>query len=361
MRGSDIRTAIIGYGLAGAVFHAPLIATTPGMRVSSIVTSNGERQAAARRAFPDAAILPSSDDLWRRGGELDLVVVASPNSSHVPLALASIEAGVPVVVDKPLAPSAADGRRLIEASEARKVPLTVFQNRRWDGDFRTVQALVQADLLGPLVRFESRFERYRPVPREGAWRERPEPEEAGGLLFDLGSHLIDQALIVLGEPQSVYAELGVRRPGALVDDDTFVSLDFASGVQAHLWMSVVTREPGPRFVVGGLRGSYTKMGLDPQEPFLRDGGRPGDRGWGIEPPEVWGRISTETGGVHLEGSVETLPGRYDVFYSQVAETLRAGARVPVDPRDSLRGLELIEAAKRSAAERQAVQVTRSRQ
>jgi predicted dehydrogenase len=359
MPDNEIRTAIIGYGLAGAVFHAPLIAATPAMKVCGIVTGNPERQAAARRAYPDAAILTDPDELWRRAGAFDLVVVASPNRSHVPLALASIEAGLPVVVDKPLAPSAADGRRLIEASEDRRVLLTVFQNRRWDGDFRTVQALVEADLLGPLVRFESRFERYRPVPREGAWRERPEPEEAGGLLFDLGSHLIDQALLLLGEPRAVYAEVNVRRPGAEVDDHTFVSLQFAGGMQAHLWMSAAVREPGPRFVVAGLRGSYTKMGLDPQETVLRDGGRPGDPGWGVEPPEAWGRLATETRGVSFEGTVETLPGQYDAFYRQLAAALTDEAPVPVNPRDSLRVLEIIEAAKRSAAEQQVVPLAQS--
>jgi scyllo-inositol 2-dehydrogenase (NADP+) len=351
---SEIRTAIIGYGLAGSVFHAPLVAATPGMRVSGIVTGNPRRQEEARAAFPEAAILPSADNLWQQAGNFDLVVVATPNRFHVPLALRSIEAGVPVVVDKPLAASAVDGRRLIEAAESRRVPVTVFQNRRWDGDFRTVQALEDADLLGPLARFESRFERYRPAPKEGAWRERPEPEEAGGLLFDLGSHLIDQAMVLFGEPLAVYAEVNVRRPGALVDDDTFVSLDFPGGMQAHLWMSVVPRDPGPRFVVAGLRGMYTKMGLDPQEPFLKDGGRPGDPEWGLEPPAAWGRISTETGGVHIEGSVETLPGCYESFYAQVAGALRTGAPLPVDPRDSLRVLEIIEAAKQSAAERRVI-------
>lgn len=356
MRGNEIRTAIIGYGLAGSVFHAPLVGATPGMRVSGIVTGNRDRQRAARAAFPDAVIIPQGDELWRRIGDFDLVVVATPNSSHVPLALAAIEAGVPVVVDKPLAPSVAEGQRLVEASEAKGVLLTVFQNRRWDGDFRTVQTLVEADLLGALVRFESRFERYRPVPREAAWRERPEPDEAGGLLFDLGSHLIDQALVLLGQPRSVYAELNVRRPGALVDDDSFVSLDFSTGAQAHLWMSVVMRESGPRFVVGGLRGTYTKWGLDLQEPFLRDGGRPGDPRWGIEPPETWGRVSTQTGDIHIDGTAETLPGQYEAFYSQQATALRDGAPVPVNPRDSLRVLEIIEAAKKSAAERQVVPV-----
>lgn len=357
MDDSDIRTVIIGYGLAGAVFHAPLVAATPGMRVSGIVTGNPNRQEEARAAFPEAAILPSADDLWQQAGDFDLVVVATPNRWHVPLALKSVENGVPVVVDKPLAASVADGRRLIEAAEERRVPLTIFQNRRWDGDFLTVQALVDGDLLGLPARFESRFERYRPAPREDAWRERPEPEEAGGLLFDLGSHLIDQAMVLFGEPSAVYAEVNVRRPGAQVDDDTFVSLDFPGGMQAHLWMSVVPRDPGPRFVVAGLRGMYTKMGLDPQEPFLKEGGRPGDPEWGLEPPSAWGRISTETGGVHIEGSVETLPGCYETFYAGVAAALRENVPLPVNPRDSLRVLEIIEAARQSAAERRVVALT----
>jgi predicted dehydrogenase len=357
MHDSEIKTAIIGYGLAGSVFHAPLVAATPRLRVAGIVTGNSGRQEEARAAFPEAVIFPSPEDLWQRAGDFDLVVVATPNRSHVPLALQAVEAGLPVVVDKPLVASSADGRRLIDAAEARGVPLTVFQNRRWDGDFLTIRALIEGDLLGPLVRYESRFERYRPAPRPGAWRERREPEEAGGLLFDLGSHLIDQAVLLFGPPRTVYAELHVRRPGAEVDDDTFVSLEFAGGLQAHLWMSVVTRDPGPRFVVAGLRGMYTKMGLDPQEEFLRDGGRPGDPHWGLDQPDAWGRITTETGGVHIEGSVETRPGRYEEFYARLAAALLDGAALPVDPHDALRTLEVIEAAQRSAAERRAVRLS----
>jgi predicted dehydrogenase len=349
-----IRTAIVGYGLAGAVFHAPLIASTPGMRVAGVVTGNSARQAAARATFPDAAILPSAEDVWQRADEFELVVVAATNRWHVPLALAAVEAGLPVVVDKPLATSSSAARQLIEASEARNVPLSVFQNRRWDGDFRTVQALMASDLLGATVRFESRFERYRLEPRQGAWRESADPQEAGGLLFDLGSHLIDQALVLFGKPRAVYAELNIRRPGAMVDDDTFVSLSFRDGIQAHLWMSVVTREPGPRFVLGGLRGTYTKLGLDPQEPVLRDGGRPGDAMWGVEPAEAWGRISADTGGVHIEGTVETLPGQYEKFYALLAQALRERTPLPVDPRDSLRVLEIIEAARESATRGQTV-------
>lgn len=356
----DLRVAVIGYGLAGAVFHAPLIETTPGMRVVAIVTGNPQRQADARRAHPEARILPSPDEIWSAAGDFDLVVVASPNRSHVPLALASIAAGVPVVVDKPLAPSVDGARSVIERSERSGVALTVFQNRRWDGDFLTLRSILEGGELGRPIRFESRFERYRPSPRAGAWRERPNPEEAGGLLFDLGSHLIDQALVLFGEPTDVYAETDVRRPGAEVDDDTFVALHFESGVRAHLWMNVTRRILGPRFHLSGLRGSYEKYGLDPQEAALREGGRPGEPGWGSEPEEMWGRISTELGDLHVDGTIETLPGRYDLFYALVAGALRGENDWPVAPRDALRALEVIEAARTSASEQRVVQLSQSR-
>ena len=253
----SLRVAIIGYGLAGAVFHAPLIASTTGMKVAAIVTGNPERQERAHRDFPAAAILSSAGQIWRDPSLYDLVVVATPNRSHLPLGIAAMNAGLPVVIDKPIAPSVSSAEQLILTSERTGKLLTVFQNRRWDNDFLTIRRLLDADLdlLGPITRFESRFERYRAAPRPDAWRELPGEEEAGGLLFDLGSHLIDQALQLFGQPTQVYAEVEKRRPGALVDDDTFVALRFASGVHAHLWMSVVTRLPGPRIRISGLRGT----------------------------------------------------------------------------------------------------------
>jgi scyllo-inositol 2-dehydrogenase (NADP+) len=345
-----LRAAVIGYGLAGSVFHAPLIASTDGMCVATIVTNNPERRAQATRDYPEANIAHSADEIWQARDRHDVVVVASPNRSHLPLGLAAIEAGLPVVIDKPLAPSASTGRRLVEASRAASVPLTVFQNRRWDGDFLTIGKILNEDFLGPVVRFESRFERYRSAPKPGAWRELPDPEEGGGLLLDLGSHLIDQALVLFGRPTSVYAEVGALRPGALVDDDTFVALGFSAGFHAHLWMNVTARILGPRFRINGLRGSYVKSGLDPQEPALRERMRPGDAGWGEEPREAWGTISSDVGGLHIDGAVETDPGRYEEFYAQLRDALIGGGQVPVDPADSLFGLEVIEAARKSAAE-----------
>src|SRR2546421_961149 len=289
-----LRVAIIGYGLAGSVFHAPLVSAVAGMEVAAIVTSNPRRQEHAQRDFPDARVLSTVDELWRHPSHYDLVVVASPNRTHVPLGIAAMEAGLPVVIDKPMAASVADAEQLLATSKDSGKLLTVFQNRRWDNDFLTVRRLLDADLdlLGAITRFESRFERYRAAPRKGAWRELPGEEEAGGLLFDLGSHLIDQAVQLFGVPTHVYAEVERRRPGALVDDDTFVALRFVNGVNAHLWMSAVTRISGPRLRISGLRGTYEKWGVDPQEEALRTGTRPGDSDWGLEPREKGGRLST---------------------------------------------------------------------
>ena len=347
---SPLRVAIIGYGLAGSVFHAPLITATNGMTVSAIVTSNAERQQHARADFPDAAILSSIEEIWQNASSYDLLVVASPNRAHVPLGITAMQAGLPVVIDKPLAPSVADAERLLAVSKSTGKLLTVFQNRRWDNDFLTVRQLQASDpnLLGPVVRFESWYQRYRPQPRSGVWRELPDPGEAGGLLFDLGSHLIDQALLLFGQPLRVYAEVDKRRFGARVDDDTFVALEFPNGTRAHHWMGVLTRIPGPRLRITGLRGMYEKWGLDPQEDALHAGKRPGDAGWGQEPRERWGRLSAEVGKLHIDGPVETLPGAYETFYSLLRDALLSGGKAPVDPADAVATLRVIEAARASA-------------
>ncbi|HEX4207744.1 MAG TPA: Gfo/Idh/MocA family oxidoreductase [Ktedonobacteraceae bacterium] len=347
---TPLRVVIIGYGLAGSVFHAPLVASTPGMRVAAIVTSDPQRQQQVRRDYPDAALLSSAEEVWRDPARFDLVVIAAVNRAHVPLGIAALEAGLPVVVDKPLAVSVADAERLLAASRHSGKRLTVFQNRRWDGDFLTLRQLLTAGMLGKVVRYESRFERYRPTPKAQAWRESADPVDAGGLLYDLGSHLIDQALQLFGKPTSVYAELARSRPGAGVDDDTFVALRFGNGVHAHLWMNVVSRIPGQRFRVSGLQGTYEKWGLDPQEDALRTGMRPGDANWGHEPEEHWGQLSTEINGLHFAGRIETVSGAYEQYYALVRDALVTGAPLPVDPGDVVSVLDVLEAAQQSARE-----------
>ncbi|MGC4875856.1 Gfo/Idh/MocA family oxidoreductase [Micromonospora sp. DT43] len=340
-----LRVGLLGYGLAGRVFHAPLIAATPGLRLDAIVTRDPQRREQAHQHFPDARLVDDADELWRTPEALDLVVVATPNRQHVPMARAALAAGLPVVVDKPLAPTAADARALVEEADRLRVPLTVFQNRRWDGDFLTARGLVQRGELGRVLRFESRFERFRPAIKPG-WRELAGPEEAGGALFDLGAHLIDQAVQLFGTVERVYAEVDRRRAGAEVDDDAFVALTHANGVHSHLWMGAITAQLGPRLRVLGDRAGYTTYGLDVQEAALHDGGRPDQPGWGEVPPERYGLLG-------IDGDlrpVPTVPGSYQSFYAQVAAALRDGTPMPVDPRDSAATVELIELAHRSAAE-----------
>jgi predicted dehydrogenase len=324
------------------------------MEVAVIVTANPERQARARRDYPSARVLPTADALFADATAVDLVVVATPNDSHLTLGLAAIHAGLPVVIDKPFTPTSADARQLIDAAAAANVPLTVFQNRRWDSDFRTLQALLAAGALGDIVRFESRYERYRPTVNADAWREHAAPEMAGGLLFDLGAHLIDQALVLLGDPISVYAESDARRPGAEVDDDTFVALRFANGSAAHLWMSVLVRRLGPRYRVVGSRGLYEKYGLDTQEDLLRTGGRPEDEGWAEEPENIWGRLYTDIGEVPVAAVAKSLPGSYETFYQMVRDAIRVGGPLPVDPHDALKTIRVIEAARASATSGQVI-------
>ncbi|MFJ8195422.1 Gfo/Idh/MocA family oxidoreductase [Streptomyces sp. NPDC096152] len=356
MTGTPLRVGLVGYGLAGSVFHAPLIAATEGLTLDTVVTSNPERQAQARAEFPDVRVAAAPDELFARADELDLIVVASPNKTHVPLATAALKAGLPVVVDKPIAGTAAEARDLASLAEERGLLLSVFQNRRWDNDFLTLRALIAEGELGDVWRFESRFERWRPLPK-GGWRESGDPAEIGGLLYDLGSHVVDQALLLFGPATAVYAESDVRRPGAEADDDTFIALTHASGVRSHLYVSATTAQLGPRFRVLGSRAGYVKYGLDPQEPALREGRRPGTApDWGTESEELWGRLGAGESPVTGGGRpVPTLPGDYPAYYAAVAAALRDGAPNPVTALEAAAALDVLEAARRSARDR--VEVT----
>jgi predicted dehydrogenase len=335
------RVALLGYGLAGSVFHAPFISTTPGLELSVVVTGDDERRAQALHEQPGVTVVGTADEVWERAGELDLAVIATPNSSHVPLGLAALEAGLAVVVDKPLALNAAEGSRLVDAAAELGLMLTAFQNRRWDGDFLTLRRLFDANELGRVYRFESRFERWRPE-LGGGWRERVPPEEGGGLLLDLGSHLVDQALQLFGPVRELHAEVDARRESAVADDDVFLALEHESGVRSHLWASVIAAAPGPRFRVLGDRAAYVKHGLDVQEEHLRAGRSPTDPDWGEEPRERWGRLVVGD----EQREVETEPGSYGSFYAGVARSLRDGAPPPVDPRDAVTVLELLDEARR---------------
>jgi len=335
------RTGLIGFGLAGSVFHAPLITATPGLELSTIVTANPERAERARHEYPGARIEADAEAVWERAEDHELVVVAAPNEAHVELAARGIDAGLAVLVDKPLALTSEAARRLIERAERRGTALTVFHNRRWDSDQLTLRRLIAEGSLGEVHRYESRFERWRPQRRDDAWRETTPPEGGGGVLLDLGTHLVDQALALFGPVRTVNGEVAHRRGGP-ADDDAFVALEHQSGVRSHLWASSVAAAPGPRLRVLGSRAAYLVEGLDGQEDALAAGLRPGDTaGWGAEPEEKWGRL--------VEGEVSRpVPsenGAWPQFYELLARALQGDGPLPVDPRDAVAVLEILERAR----------------
>ncbi|WP_327297426.1 MULTISPECIES: Gfo/Idh/MocA family oxidoreductase [unclassified Streptomyces] len=357
MTAAPLRVGLVGYGLAGSVFHAPLISATDGLVLDTIVTSDEERREQARAEFPGVRFAGAPGELRPYADELDLVVIASPNRTHVPLATAAIEAGLPVVVDKPLAGTAAEARELAALADERGLLLSVFQNRRWDNDFLTLRGLIADGRLGDVQRFESRFERWRPQLK-GGWRESGDPAEIGGLLYDLGSHIVDQALVLFGPAVRVYAESDVRRPGARADDDTFIAITHANGVRSHLYASATTAQLGPRFRVLGSAAGYVKHGLDPQEAALREGARPATtEHWGEEPESLWGRIGAGESPLTGGGSpVPTVPGDYPAYYAGVAKALRDGGRPPVTADEAAATLAVIEAARTSARDGVTVEV-----
>ena len=310
-----MRVVLFGYGSAGEPIHARLIAATSGLELAAIVTRDPERRGRAQQAHPEAEILDSAEDVWQRADSFDLVVVATPNRAHGPLAITALEHGLGVVVDKPFALTAAEARSVVALAQDRDRLVTVFQNRRWDGDFLAVRHLLEEGELGNVLRFESRMERW--VPEVGAgWRELADPAEGGGVLYDLGSHQIDQALQLFGPVESVYAEVGVRRAGARIDDDDFVALTHDSGTHSHLWMSLSAAQPGPRFRILGSRAAFVTSDEIPQQP-----------------------------------------DQHERFYEGVVATLRGEAPPPVDPEDAIAGLEVIEAAQASAHEGRVVKLS----
>jgi predicted dehydrogenase len=342
-----LRTALVGFGTGGAFFHAPLIDAERGLRLTTVVTGNRERAAKAVSTYPGVTVIDSTDALWERADDLDLVVVTVPTPAHAGLAIEALRRGVAVVVDKPFAATSGQAREVLDVSRQTGTPLTVYQNRRFDGDYLTLRRLVDEGRLGSVHRMESSVDRWRSTPRLN-WKARGGSAGAGGILYELGSHLVDQAIDLLGDVRQVYAEVGSRRAGHGIDadDDVFLALRHTGGAISHLRMSELAPEPAPRFRVTGSVGTYRKEGTDPQEADLRAGKRPDTSpDWGREPAGSWGVLNT---GEHTE-QVPTEPGDYPEFYRRVAAALTGAGPMPVDPEQAIRVIEVIEAAYRQRA------------
>ncbi|WP_017610829.1 Gfo/Idh/MocA family oxidoreductase [Nocardiopsis xinjiangensis] len=340
--GPDLHVALIGYGKGGEVFHAPLIDAVPGLRLSAVVTADPERQRAVHERYPGTTVYASVADLWARADRYEIAVVSTPNDTHAPLARAAMEAGMAVVVDKPFALTPVHARELTAMAEELDQVLTVYHNRRWDSDFLTLWNLIEEGTLGQVHRFESRFERWRPKAKN-TWRETGGVENGAGILYDLGPHLIDQAVNLFGPVATVYAETSALREGVSAEDDVFLALQHARGARSHLWASALAAAPGPRFRVLGNSGAFVVQDLDGQEERLAAGEDPRSDDWGVVPEERWGRLAV--GG--QSRPVPSLRGAYPEFWAGVRDAVGEGEPLPVDLHEVVHGLEVVEAARRS--------------
>ena len=342
-----INVGLVGYGMAGRVFHAPVIQSVPGLRLKKVVERHADE---SRKRYPEVEIVRDVATLLK-DEEIDLVVITTPNTSHFEYARDSLLAEKHVVVEKPFTNTSAEASQLIDLARAQNKVLSVHQNRRWDGDFQTVKRLLDQKLLGRLVEFESHFDRFRNHPQPGAWREEEGP--GTGVLFDLGSHLIDQAQVLFGLPQMITADIRVQREFARTPDNFELILHYEN-LKVTLKAGMLVREAGPRFILHGTEGSFVKYGLDVQEEALKQGLTPAAPGWGEETEAQWGRLNTQLGDLHFKGRIETIPGRYQAYYENVIEAINGEAELIVKAEEAMNTIRIIEVAIESNEKRASI-------
>jgi len=342
-----IDVGLIGFGFAGRTFHAPVISAVDGLRLAAILERHGSE---AQLAYPTARQVRSLDDLLAINS-LQLIVIATSNPSHFELAKQCLEAGRHVVVDKPFTTTYAEAAELVSIARKQQRILTVYQNRRWDGDFLTVERLVAENKFGRIVLYESHFDRFRPHVRD-VWRERAEP--GSGLLFDLGPHLIDQTLVLFATPDAITADVRNERDRAQVDDAFDVVFHYPK-MRALLRAGVLISTPTPRFAIQGTQGGYLKYGLDPQEDALKRGERPSSELWGYEAPERWGTLLEAQGDSLVREQLPTMPGDYRQYYANVRDAILGKAPLAVTPESALKVMRALELAIESSKKRCAVQ------
>ena len=343
-----IKVGLLGFGMSGSMFHAPFISNVPGLQLSKIRETRPENIAVANARYPEAEVVQDAKAIFEDAA-IDLVVLATPNVSHLPLAKAALEAGKHVVVEKPFTVTSADADELIELAKNKGKLLTVFQNRRWDSDFKTIQKIVAGNLLGNVVEYEAHFDRFRNFLKPNTWKEEDAP--GSGILFDLGSHLIDQALCLFGTPTEVSAELRTQRQHSQITDNFHLMLHYPT-LRVILRAGMLVREPGPRYKLYGDKGTFLKYGMDVQEAALKEGSAPkGAADWGVEPEDIWGKLNTDFNGQHITGKVESETGDYTGFYRNVYEAITGNAELEVKPEQARNVIRVIELAMQSHAEK----------
>jgi predicted dehydrogenase len=347
MMSQAVSVALVGYGMAGRVFHAPVIQAVPQLKLTKVVERHSDESC---KRYPWVTVVRDFTDLLR-DEQLDLIVIATPNDSHFELARQALLAGKHVVVEKPFTTTSDQAQQLIELALQQKRIISVNQNRRWAGDFQTVKKVLGAKLLGRLVEYEAHFDRFRNALRPNAWREEDGP--GSGILFDLGSHLIDQAQVLFGLPQMITADIRVQRDlGKAVDN--FELILHYEGLKVTLKAGMLVRKQGPQIVLHGTDGSFVKYGLDPQEEALKRGFMPTEPNWGEEPREQWGRLLTQLGGLTFDGEIETTAGCYQAFYQNIADAIQGRSPLIVRPEEARNTIRIIELALQSAAEKRTV-------
>ena len=349
----QIKTGLAAFGMSGQIFHAPFISTNPAFELTAITERSKEL---SKERYPSARIVRSLDELLAID-ELELVVVNTPDSTHYEYARKALEAGKHVIVEKPFTTTVEQGEELIALAKSKGLALSVYQNRRWDSDFLTVQEVLNKGLLGRLVEFESTFPRYRNFIKEGTWKE--SGEMGGGLTYNLGAHVIDQAVQLFGLPEAIFADIDILRTGGFVDDYFVIHLlrpAKAPEVKITLKSSYLMCEPEPRFVLHGTEGSFVKYGLDRQEADLNAGLMPTSPNWGIEDESFWGLLHTEKSGQIVREKYPSLPGNYAGFYENIYRHLRLGEPLQTDASSVLDVIRLIEKAYESSRKKEIIRL-----
>jgi predicted dehydrogenase len=336
-----IPVGLASFGMSGKLFHAPIVAHHAGFSLYAVVERTKNE---AKIIYPEITVVRSFDDLLA-DDRIELVVVNTPDFTHYEYARKALEAGKNVIVEKPFTQKVQQAEELIELAHKKNLLLSVYQNRRWDGDFLTIRKLLDSKVLGRLVEFESHYMRYRNYIQPNTWKE--SVSQGIGLSYNLGSHMIDQALTLFGMPEAVWADIDSLRDDSEVDDYYHIRLIYPR-LKVTLRASYLVREQGPRYTLHGTLGSFLKYGLDPQEEALKQGENPAMPGWGKESEEFWGILNTEINGLSFRGKVETLAGNYSAFYDNIHDALRQGAALEVQPEQALNVIRVIEKATESS-------------
>jgi scyllo-inositol 2-dehydrogenase (NADP+) len=340
-----IEVGLIGYGLAGRAFHAPVIRAVPGVHLAAILQRTGNE---AAEKYPDVRVVRSLEELLAIR-EIRLVVIATPNDTHASLARECLVAGRDVLVDKPFATTPAEAKSLVEFAKSAGRLITVYQNRRYDGDFQAIRKLVADGTLGRIVRFETAYDRYRPQLKPGAWRETT--RTGGGILFDIAPHLIDHALVLFGLPEAMTADVRIERENAVADDAFDIMLHYRRGMRAVLRSSILAAAPRPRFVLHGTQGSFVKQTFDPQENNLRHGNIPKDGAWGAEPEKNWGVLTLPEGDKFMQRRIPSASCDYRDYYANLRDALLGKSALAVTPEWALNVMRLLEMARESSDKR----------